>query len=283
MTPRASAGLQHSAQNWRARLPSRTTIHPVSAPAQPLLIAHRGESYDAPENTLAAVNLAWARGARAVEIDARMAADGALVVSHDPDTRRIGGPRRPIRRQTLAELRALDAGAWKHRRWTGERVPLLREVLATVPSHGRLFVEMKEGAETVLPLADDLAAAQLSPRQVIVMSFLPETVAAAARALPDCEVCLLLRARDYVPVGHLARAIDYARSLGAHSLDVECHRALDRVKIAAAHAAGLAVYVWTVNRVATARRLVAAGINGITTDRCAWMQAQMPPPPRRNT
>jgi len=169
----------------------------VSAPGQPLLIAHRGESYDAPENTLAAIHLAWSRGARAVEIDARLTADGALVVSHDPDTRRIGGPRRPIRRQTVEDLRALDAGAWKHRRWTGERIPLLREVLATVPRHARLFIEMKEGADTVPPLVDDVAAAAPRPGQLIVMSFLPETVAAAARALPDCEICLLLRARDY--------------------------------------------------------------------------------------
>ena len=132
-------------------------------PAQsvPLLIAHRGESYDAPENTLAAINLAWERGAAAVELDARMSADGVLVVSHDPDTRRIGGPRRPIRQQTAAESTQLDAGRWKHRRWTGERLPLLRAALATVPRSGRLFVEMKEGPETVPPLVDDLRAANL--------------------------------------------------------------------------------------------------------------------------
>jgi glycerophosphoryl diester phosphodiesterase len=250
-----------------------------AAPAT-LLIAHRGESYDAPENTRAAVNLAWERGARAVEIDARLSADGVLVVSHDPDTRRIGGPRRPIRRQTIAELRTLDAGAWKSRRWTGERLPLLREVLAGVPARGRLFVEMKEGPETVPPLADDLAAAKLDDRQVIVMSFLPQTVAAAARALPRCEICLLLRARDYLADGAFTRVLARARELGCHSLDVESHRRLTPAVIDATHAAGLALYVWTVNRVPTARRLAAAGIDGITTDRCAWMTAQLGQSPR---
>lgn len=258
----------------RAR-PRRDTIPRMSVAPAPLLIAHRGESYDAPENTLAAVRLAWERGAAAVEIDARMSADGVLMVSHDPDTRRIGGPRRALRHQTATELQALDAGAWKHRRWAGERLPRLRDVLATLPPQGRLFVEMKEGPETVPPLVAELRGAGLDDRRIIVMSFLADTVAAAARDLGGCEICLLLRARDFVRKASFARAIDVARGIGCHSLDVEVHAKLDRHVINAAHAAGLAVYVWTVNRVATARRLTAAGIDGITTDRCAWLHAQL--------
>lgn len=197
------------------------------------------------------------------------------MVIHDPNTQRIGGPRRPIARQTEAELRALDAGVWKHRRWTGERIPRLRDVLATVPRHGRLFIEMKEGPETVTPLAADLAASKLDPAQALVMSFHPETVAAAARALPGHEVCLLLRARDYTPKDALQRAIANARDRGARSLNLEAHRQFDENTITVAHAAGLKIYVWTVNRVSTARRLTAAGIDGITTDRCAWLTAQL--------
>lgn len=243
--------------------------------AAALLIAHRGESREAPENTLAAINLAWTRGALAVEIDVRMTADGAMVVSHDPDTRRIRGPRHPIAKQTLAELRSLDAGAWKHRRWAGERMPLLREALATVPPRGRLFVEMKEGPATVPPTVKDVQSAWLSPRQVLVMSFVPETVAAAARALPENEVVLLLRARDYTARGAWKRVLAKARDLGARGVNAECHHALDAAKIAAAHDAGFTVYTWTVNRVATARRLATAGIDGITTDRCAWMRERL--------
>lgn len=240
-----------------------------------LLIAHRGESYDAPENTLAAIGLAWDRGATAVEIDARLCADGVLMVSHDPDTRRIGGTRRPIYRQTEAELRRLDAGAWKHARWAGARMPRLRDVLATVPTRGRLFIEMKEGAETVPPLQADLAQSRLRPAQATVMSFHEATVAAAVRALPENEVCLLLRARDYRTLQAWSHAIVRARQLGARSLDVEAHSRLNRTLITAAHTAGLNVYTWTVNRTPIARRLAAAGIDGITTDRRAWLAAQL--------
>ncbi len=124
-------------------------------------------------------------------------------------------------------------------------------------------------------LVTDVRAAWLSPRQVLIMSFLPATVAAAARALPDHGVCLLLRARDFAKRGGWQRGVDVARNLGARRLNVEVHRGLDAAKIAAAHEAGLAVYVWTVNRVSTAHRLAVAGIDGITTDRCAWMRRQI--------
>ncbi len=75
------------------------------------IIAHRGESYSAPENTLAAVTLAWQRNADAVEVDVHLSKEGRLVVIHDDNTRRTAGVDRKVREQTLAELKALDAGA----------------------------------------------------------------------------------------------------------------------------------------------------------------------------
>ena len=85
------------------------------------IIAHRGESRLAPENTLAAINLAWQRGADAVEIDCHLTADGHLIVCHDDNTRRTAGRKLVIRQSTLAQLRELDAGAWKGVRWGGPK------------------------------------------------------------------------------------------------------------------------------------------------------------------
>src|SRR5580698_8356847 len=97
------------------------------------IIAHRGSSFEAPENTLAAVNLAWRQRADAVEIDVHLSRDGRLVVIHDSNTRRTTGVNRKVARQTLAELHALDAGRWKGLTWLGEKIPSLEEVLASVP------------------------------------------------------------------------------------------------------------------------------------------------------
>jgi len=259
----------------RGRHDARATAPRMKRSFTPLIIAHRGESRDAPENTLAAVRLAWERGARAVEIDVRLTADREVVVVHDADLRRIGRSRLTVAGSSAAALRAIDVGAWKHRRWSGERVPTLGEVLATVPRGARIFVEIKTGPEIVPALVRVMAASRLAPRQVLFMSFDRATIAAVARALPDHEACLLLTARQLFGGDGVAGAIAAAGALGCTSLDVQRHRRLNRAVVEAVHAAGLRLYTWTVNRLSTARRLAAAGIDGITTDRCAWMREHL--------
>src|SRR5262245_65624278 len=101
------------------------------------IIAHRGASHDAPENTLAAVRLAWEQGADAVEVDVQLSKDGKLVVIHDDNTKRSGGFARKVRAQTLDELRRLDVGRWKGKRWAGEKIPTLDVVLEAVRSEER--------------------------------------------------------------------------------------------------------------------------------------------------
>src|SRR6266446_92874 len=98
------------------------------------IIAHRGASHDAPENTLAAVNLAWQQGADAVEIDVHLSSDGEIVVIHDDNTRKTAGLRKKVSAQTLAELKALDVGRWKHSKWAGESIATFAEVLENVPA-----------------------------------------------------------------------------------------------------------------------------------------------------
>src|SRR5580704_14008797 len=100
-------------------------IKAKTSPRNFCFVAHRGASFDAPENTLAAVNLAWRQRADAVEIDVHLSRDGQLVVIHDYNTRRTTGVNRLVARQTLAELRALDAGRWKGLEWLDETIPTL--------------------------------------------------------------------------------------------------------------------------------------------------------------
>src|ERR1041385_7430828 len=80
------------------------------------IIAHRGASHEAPENTLSAIRLAWQQKADAAEVDVQLSGDGRLVVIHDASTRRTGGRARRVGEQTLAQLRGLDVGRWKNQR-----------------------------------------------------------------------------------------------------------------------------------------------------------------------
>ena len=109
----------------------------------PLVIAHRGASYKAPENTLAAYSLAWKLNSDAIEIDIRKTKDGFLVCSHDNNLNRISSNRKSISSMLLSELTEVDVGSWKSKEYKNERMPLLSKVLSTIPKGKKVFIEIK--------------------------------------------------------------------------------------------------------------------------------------------
>ena len=141
-----------------------------SALAQ-LIVAHRGASHDAPENTLSAFKLAMEQGADAFEADFYVTQDGHIVCFHDKDTERISGEKLSITATPFDQLRRLDVGLWKGPRWQGERMPTMSEVLAAVPQDKKIFIELKSGPEIVAPMAEAIAASSLSPEQIVIISF----------------------------------------------------------------------------------------------------------------
>ena len=114
------------------------------------IVAHRGASFDAPENTVASAKLGWNQDADAVEIDIYLSKDGRIVVLHDPDTKRTTGVVGKAAEMSSSDLRALDAGSWKGTAWKDEKIPFLEEIIATVPAGRRLFIEIRCGPE-ILP------------------------------------------------------------------------------------------------------------------------------------
>src|SRR5947209_2004809 len=104
----------------------------------PLIIAHRGASGDAPENTLAAFRLAMDSAADMIELDLHQSKDGALVVCHDFKLYRTARVRKTIKQLTLKELKRLDVGHWFHPRFSGETIPTLEEVLKLTENRIRL-------------------------------------------------------------------------------------------------------------------------------------------------
>jgi glycerophosphoryl diester phosphodiesterase len=98
-----------------------------------LIIAHRGASHDAPENTLSAFKLAIEQGADAIEADFFLTSDEKMVCFHDEDTERICGKKLLVTQTPLDELQSLDVGKWKGPQWTGEKMPTMADVLAAVP------------------------------------------------------------------------------------------------------------------------------------------------------
>jgi glycerophosphoryl diester phosphodiesterase len=241
------------------------------------IIAHRGASHDAPENTLASIQLGWQQHADAVEIDVQFSKDGHIVVIHDDNTRKTAGVRKKVSAQTLAQLKALDVGRWKHARWTGERIPTLAEVFATIPDGKRLFVELKCGAECIPTFVRDFKASGRKAGQVVPIGFSLETMRQLKQALPDLEVCWIAAfrrtLRGWSPKAE--KLIERAMEAGLDGLDVGGRGPVDAAFARKVHDAGLKLYIWTVDSPAKAKRLIAAGVDGITTNKPGWLRSEL--------
>jgi glycerophosphoryl diester phosphodiesterase len=237
-----------------------------------MLIAHRGESFDAPENTLAAIRLAWQRGAEAVEIDIRLTRDRKIVVFHDETTWRLARKPRKVHNQTLQELKALDVGRHKGGQWAGERIPTLREVLATIPPDKNLFIEIKSGPEILPVLKKDLKQSKIIPRQLKLIGLEFTTMVAAKKLLPAYEVVWVANVRS---PSKIQKLVALAKQSGLDGLDLTVSKWIDENLKDQMDRLGLKLYVWTVNDAQTARRLLKAGIHGITTDRPSWLKKKV--------
>jgi glycerophosphoryl diester phosphodiesterase len=251
----------------------------TAAAATPQIIAHRGASHDAPENTVAAIKLAWEQNADAAEFDVYLSKDGQVVVMHDKDTERTAGVKKLVAECTLPELRKLDVGKWKDPKFSGERIPTLAEMLATVPAGKKVFVEVKCGPEIVPALIQDLKASKLNPEQTPVISFNADVIAAVKKAQPNLPaywlVSLKPSKKKKTPPPTAEEVIAKAREINADGLDLQAAPVLDKTYADKVKAAGLRLYVWTVNDVDEARRMVEIGAEGITTDRPAWLREQL--------
>jgi glycerophosphoryl diester phosphodiesterase len=236
------------------------------------IIAHRGASYDAPENTLASVRLAWEQGADAVEVDVHLSRDNRVVVIHDADTKRIAGVKRFVSSLRFTELQKLDVGRWKSAKFKGERLAALEDVVETIPAGKRMLVEIKTGPE-IVPHFPKV------PPNVAPISFDIEAVAAIKAARPDLECYWVLSwRRDWKRGGWLPKPtemIEQALIRKLDGVDVGANGPITAAFVKKVHAAGLKVYVWTVDGPVKARQLCSAGVDGIATNRPGWMRANL--------
>lgn len=240
------------------------------------IIAHRGASHDAPENTMAAIELAWQQGADLVEIDVHCTADGQLAAIHDASTERTTGVVGKVGELSLAALGRLDAGSWKHPRWQGARIPGLVEVLSGLPAGKQLLIEVKGGLEALPPLLAQIEAAGTRSEQIIVQGFEHEAMHALKRQRPDLRVFGLIAFKRKPDGGQWPGLTEIlARCSSFDGLGLGRDGPLDVQSCAAMHSEGLQLFVWTVDEPGEARALLAAGVDGIITNRPGWLRAQL--------
>jgi glycerophosphoryl diester phosphodiesterase/endonuclease/exonuclease/phosphatase family metal-dependent hydrolase len=258
---------------------------PMTPSAEPTIeiTAHRGASFDAPENTLASVNLGWKQRADSVEVDVFLSKDGKIVVCHDSNLKRLAGVDRRINELTLEELQALDVGKWKDEKFAGEKMPTLAQVLETIPEGKRLFIEVKTGPEIVEELDRVLKAGKRKPEQTAIISFSSDVIASMKKTRPDLQcywiVALATRKDSSPPTAE--SLIEKAKSIKADGLDLSATPTVLTAEFAKAiKAAGLKLFVWTVNDVSVAKQLISVGVEGITTDRPEWLRERLAESPK---
>ncbi|MDB6153086.1 MAG: ugpQ 3 [Chthoniobacteraceae bacterium] len=242
------------------------------------IIAHRGASFDAPENTVASFKLGWEQNADADELDIYLSQDDQIVVLHDKNTKRTTGVNKAVVQQTLAELRAQDAGSWKDPRWTGEKLPTLAEALATMPDGKRFFIEIKCGPEILPELEHVLKASGKKAEQLVIIGFDYETMRQARIQFPDLAVYWLASYSANKSTGELPILDDLllkTKAAKLTGLNLDFHFPIDGNFVNKVKADGLKLYTWTVDDPVVAKTLAAAGVDGITTNRPAWLRQQL--------
>jgi len=231
---------------------------------RPILLAHRGDLAHAPENTLPAFQQAIQKGADGVELDAKLTADGHVVVIHDSTVDRTTDGTGRVASLTLESIRTLDAGKWFDEKFSGTKVPLLEEVFETVGRDKIINVELKNlltPRDGLVVKICELIKRHNNHNQILFSSFYPSNLKAAAQIMPE------------VPRGLLAMPGLlglWARSFGFMFGDYQAlHPYISnttREQIQRAHRLKRRVHVWTVNTPDDLHRLKDWGVDGVITD-----------------
>ncbi len=234
------------------------------------VIAHRGSSGERPENTLPAYRLAIAQRADMIEIDLHRTRDGAIPITHDASLEHLGG-RGEIADATIAQVRALDAGG-------GERVPLLHEVLDEFGPQIPLNLELKVGTRGAYAGLEAEALAAVESRgllaQTLFSSFYDDVLGELRTQSASARVALLISRHsqhDWAKRAHTLRA---------EALNPELALVTAQL-VSAAHAEGLAVYVFTVDPEPQMRRMLELGVDGLFTNHPARLRKLLESAPIR--
>lgn len=240
-----------------------------------LIIAHRGESYEAPENTLASINLAWNRNADAIEIDVHLTGDNKIAVIHDSNTSRTGDRYKKIKSESFEELKKIDVGKFKGEQWVDEKIPSLEEVLQTIPAGKKIFIEIKCGQEILPEIPKILQYSTSKTDQIKFICFNLEIISKLKKILPQYEMYWLRNIEHKKFWFWKLNSDQMIKEIKENRLDglnIRGNKLIDNNFVEKVRNAGLKLFVWTINNPEEAKKFITLGVDGITTDRPFWLK-----------
>ena len=228
----------------------------------PIIIAHRGASKQAPENTMAAFTRALELNAGGLELDVHLSSDGHLVVTHDEEVGRTSNGKGLVKDKTFDELKSLDFGSWFSPKFRGEKIPELKEVLQLIAGwDGLLNIEIKNGP-VFYPgiekaVADEIRKYKLTHR-TIISSFNHYSLVEIRKIDPEIKTAPLYAAGIYEPW-------DYARRLGACAIHPQFYGIAPEI-VKGCRLNNIRINPYTVDRPEHIKAIAAAGVDGIITN-----------------
>jgi glycerophosphoryl diester phosphodiesterase len=258
----------------------------LSASNYPLIIAHRGASTAAPENTLAAFERALQDGADGIEFDVQLTRDQVPVVIHDATLKRTTGIDAHIAALSSSELATIDTGSWFNRRfptraraeYSSEIIPTLSRVFELIaPRCRRLYVELKcdtaEVGKLVEKVVAEVRAWGLEGR-VVIESFPLATVAEVKRIAPELRTAAAFERRPGRPLLSARTLLRHAHSCRVEELAL-ARSLVSRHTVEASRACGLQTVVWTVDHPSWIKRAISLGLYAVITNDPAGMRAAL--------
>ncbi len=241
------------------------------------IVAHRGASFVAPENTVASTVLAFEKKADISEIDVYLSQDHRMIVIHDKTTKRTAGVDLTVAETDSDRLRELEVGTFKSSEYTGEKIPFIEEIIAVIPRGKKLFIEIKCGPEIVPYLKKAIENSGREKRMEIIAGSM-EVLTACGELLPALPRYWVLASKKdkdtgkYLP--YEPGIIDQAVAARLTGLDLH-YMGLTPEFAQQVHQAGLELYVWTVNDEKAAQTMCTYGVDGITTDKPDTIRAAL--------
>ncbi len=230
------------------------------------VIGHRGASENAPENTLSSISEAWSQSADGVEVDVRLTKDLKVVCIHDKNTLRTSGKDALVKDTNLEELRKMDFGAWRGKEWINEPIPLLQDVIELIPKDKKLFVEIKNGKNSIIPIVEILKEYKEHQDKISIISFKEEVLSGIKEYLPDMKVNLLIAFSEEAEK-QKEGLLTNIKKLNIDGLSFQSHMQLTNSYLKSLVEENKNIHVWTVDQPEEAKRYQEMGLASVTTNR----------------
>lgn len=232
------------------------------------IIGHRGASFLAPENTVASSKLAWESGADAVECDIYLSKDNKIMCSHDASTKRTSGQDFKIKESSSKFLRKLDVGSFKDKKYKGEKIPFLKELIEEVPDGKELVIEIKSGSE-VLPYLKKEVTKAGENKKFTFISFDLQTITETKKVFPHNKCYWLCSNAEL-----LTRNLRLIPEAGLDGVSLS-YGIINKKVATEVKNLNMELFAWTVDDPSEAKRLISLGVRGITTNRPGWLNEQI--------